>query len=65
MTKLDKVMKSKGMTAYRLSKITGIDIRSLYYYTTGDRKLNKARYSTVQKIANALQVTAEDILDEM
>lgn len=65
MTKFDKVMKSKGMTAYRLSKITGIDIRSLYYYATGDRQLKRASYATVQKIANALQVTAEDILDEM
>lgn len=65
MTKFDKVLKSKGMTAYRLSKITGIDMRSLYYYMTGDRLLTKARYSTVQKIADALQVEAEDILEKM
>lgn len=62
-TKLGSAMKARGMTAYRLSKITGIGMRSLYYYETGGRQLKKASYDTVQKIADALQVTATDIME--
>lgn len=52
--KIEKILKEKNMTAYRLAKLTGISQQALYLLKVGKRK--ELSWTTMCKIADALEV---------
>lgn len=58
--KIKIIMKQKNLTKYRLAKLTGLSESGLSDIFNGHKK--DPRISTVKKIANALEVSVEEII---
>lgn len=58
-----EVMQEKGITKYRLSKESGVPWATLSDIYNGKTKLEKCEAGTVRKLARALDMTVEGILD--
>ena len=58
MNKIERLRKEKGMSRYRLAKLTGLD------YTTIMKieRDGEARLSSLRKIAKALGVTIQEVV---
>lgn len=52
----------EGMTLKQLSEATGMMIKAISRFETGERKLKNASAETVLKLAKALGVKAEELL---
>ena len=63
MTNLKKYRESAGLTQAELSKRTGVNLRTLQDYEQGRKPINQAAAITVYRIATALGVVVEDILE--
>lgn len=63
MSKLKKLRQERGYSQSKLSEASGINVRMIQYYEQGSNDINKAQAITVYKLAKALGVTVEDILD--
>ncbi len=59
--RIQDIMNQKNMSIYRLSKITGLSQGSLSMMMNG--KLKKITIQTAIKIANALDVSLDEIVD--
>lgn len=59
MNKIEAVRKAKGMSRYRMAKITGMDYKQLYNY---ERKGMDPKLSTLRKIAEALGVDVKELI---
>lgn len=62
-SKLQNIRKAKGLTQKELADATGINLRTLQHYEQGNKDLNKAAVDAVYKIAVALGVAIEDLID--
>lgn len=63
---LKTLRRFRGMTQEELAKSTGITSRTIMSYENDAEKLRKARYDTIDKLANALSVSVDDIfLDDV
>ena len=62
-SKLKKIRILHGMTQQSLAELSGIGLKSLSAYEQDPRKLLSANCATVYKIADALGVEIEDILN--
>lgn len=63
---LKTLRRFRGMTQEELAKATGITSRTIMSYENDVEKLRKARYDTIDKLANALSVSVDDIfLDDV
>lgn len=60
---LRQVMEDRGMTRYRLSKVSGIPWATLSDICTGRTELERCSAGTVLKLARALGLTVEETLD--
>ncbi len=58
-----EVMQEKGITKYRLSKESGVPWATLSDIYNGKTKLEKCEAGTVRKLASALDMTVEEVLD--
>lgn len=58
-----EVMQDKGITRYRLSKESGVPWATLSDIYNGKTKLEKCEAGTVRKLASALDMTVEEVLD--
>ncbi|MCX7884274.1 MAG: helix-turn-helix domain-containing protein [Caloramator sp.] len=57
---IKKIREEKGISAYKLSKIAGVGISTISEIENGKRQsLNS---STIEKVANALNVSVDDLL---
>ena len=63
MNKLKELRENKGLTQKGLSEATGISLRTLQKYETGERDIAKAEAATVVKIARLLGMTVEDLVE--
>lgn len=54
----------KGMSQSQLAKISGISVRMIQKYEAESRILDRAAAETVQKLANALGCTMEQLLEK-
>ena len=61
---LNEILKQKDLTKYALSKISGIPFSTISDISTGKSKIEKCSAETVYKLAQALNVTLEDLLDD-
>ena len=57
---IEKILKEKGMTVYKLSKITGIPDNTLRNYRS---KHSEPSFTNVCKIADALEISLDDLRD--
>lgn len=63
---LKTLRRFRGMTQEELAKATGITSRTILSYENDVEKLRKASYDTIDKLANALSVSVNDIfLDDV
>lgn len=62
-SKLQKFRKNKGLSQNQLAKISGINVRSLQKYETGERDINKVAGITLYNLAKALECNVEDLLE--
>lgn len=63
MSKLQDARKAAGLSQSKLAEVAGINLRILQYYEQGKNDINKAQVLTVYKLAKALNVNIEDILE--
>ena len=57
--RLKEILKDQGLTIKELSELSGVSINTLYSITKRDN--NMARYDIVKKIANALDISVEEL----
>lgn len=62
-TKLQKARQSKGMTQKQLAEAAELSIRTLQHYEQGSKDINAAAAITVYKLADALDVKIEEIIN--
>jgi transcriptional regulator with XRE-family HTH domain len=62
-SKLKKMRLMRTLTQDELSKISGVNIKSLSAYEQNPSKLNTASAATVYKLSNALNCEIEDLLN--
>lgn len=58
--KIVEIRKSKGMSRYRLSQLTGISESALLRYENGDIK--KASFENIMKICKVLEIDIKEIM---
>lgn len=58
---LSKIRKNKGYTQAKLAEISGVNIRMIQKYESGERDFKKALVQTAFKIADALEVTVDEL----
>ncbi|MBF1724473.1 MAG: helix-turn-helix transcriptional regulator [Streptococcus sp.] len=63
---LKTLRRFRGMTQEDLAKATGITSRTIMSYENDVKKLRKASYDKIDKLANALSISVDDIfLDDV
>lgn len=63
LSKIKNARQAKGMTQKQLAEAASISLRTLQHYEQGSKDLNQAAAITVYRIAAALGVTVEDLID--
>lgn len=58
---LSKIRKNKGYSQAKLAELSGVNIRMIQKYESGERDFKKALVQTAIKISNALQVTLDEL----
>ena len=58
---LEKIRKSKEYTQSKLAELSGVNIRLIQKYENGERNFKNAKVQTAIKIADALQVTLDEL----
>ena len=62
-SKLKTAREAKGLTQKQLAEAVGLSLRTLQHYEQGSKDLNMAAAITVYRLAGALNVQLEDLLD--
>lgn len=63
MSKLKQFREQAGLSQTQLGDKAGVSYRMIQHYEQGIKDINKAQALTVYKLAKALQVQIEDILE--
>lgn len=63
MNALQKIRKRAGLSQSQLAELSGVSLRMIQKYETGDRDINNASAITVHKLAQTLKVNVEDLLN--
>lgn len=58
---LAKIRKNKGYSQSKLAELSGVNIRMIQKYESGERDFKKALVQTAIKIADALEVTLDEL----
>lgn len=61
--KLTYYRSTKELTRDQLAKLSGVSVQSITRFENGERNLNKASLETVSKLAKALQIKTDDLID--
>lgn len=64
MSKLQNYRKQVGLSQSQLANLACVNISLLQKYETGERSINKAQAGTILKLAKALNVPIEDLLED-
>lgn len=62
-TNLAFIRNDKRMTQTELSELSGVNVRMIQHYEQGVKDINKAQGNTLLKLAQALNCTIEDLLE--
>lgn len=63
MTNLKRIREASGLSQSKLSEASGVSIRMIQHYEQGVKDINSAAALTVNKLAQALDCTVEDLLE--
>lgn len=63
MTNLKKIREATGLSQAKLAEASGVNVRMIQYYEQGAKDINAAAASTVYRLAQALNCTVEDLLE--
>lgn len=63
MTNLQRIRRERGLSQSELAKAAEVPVRSIQAYEIGTKNINGAAALTVYKLAKALKVRSEDILE--
>ena len=61
---INDILAQKEMTKYKLSKISGVAFTTISEITTGKTKIKNCTGETLYRLAKALDVSIENLLDE-
>ena len=64
MNALQRIRKQSGLSQSQLAELSGVSLRMIQKYETGNRDINNASAITVYKLAQALKVNVEDLLNK-
>ena len=64
MNNLKRIREDKQISQSKLAELSGVNLRIIQKYEQGDRDINKAQAETVYKLAQALDVTVEDLIQK-
>lgn len=62
MKNLQRIRKERGLSQSQLSELAGVKIKNIQFYEQGVMDINKATCQNVYKLARALNVKMEDLL---
>lgn len=62
--RLNEILKDKGLTVYKINKLTGIPLTTLTDLVSGKADISKAYISTLYKLSHFLGVEIEDLVGE-
>jgi transcriptional regulator with XRE-family HTH domain len=65
MTNLKNIRTQRGISQSKLSELSGISVRVIQSYEQGHRDINLANGVTLYKLAQALECSMEDLLEEV
>ena len=63
MRKLKEARERAGLTQKELSERSGVNLRTVQNYEQGYKDINKAQGLSLYKLAKALNVTMEDLIE--
>lgn len=63
MSNLKRIREALGMSQTKLSHESGVNARMIQHYEQGVKDINKAQAITLYKLAQALDVRVEDLLE--
>ena len=63
---INELLENKGLTKYKLSKISGLPFATISDISTGKSKIGKCSVETIYRLAKAIDITVEDLVaDEL
>ena len=62
-TNLQRIRKACGLSQTELSKISGVNLRTLQQYETRAKDINKASINTIRSLAKALGCDSNDLIE--
>ena len=63
MTNLQRIRKASGLNQRQLAEASGVNVRMIQHYEQEQKPINNASALTVYKLAQALKVSVEDLLE--
>lgn len=63
MTNLKKIREAIGFSQAKLAEASGVNVRMIQYYEQGAKDIDAAAALTVYRLAQALNCTVEDLLE--
>ena len=64
MSNLKKIREAVGLSQNKLATLSGVSNRMIQHYEQGVKDINKAHVGTVYKLAKALKVNIEDLIEK-
>ena len=64
-TKLANIRRETDLTQKKLAEISGVNLRMIQKYESGDRDINRAEAETVYRLAKALNVPMESLIKDL
>ena len=64
MSNLKKIREAVGLSQNKLATLSGVSNRMIQHYEQGVKDINKAQVETVYKLAKALKVNIEDLIEK-
>ena len=64
MSNLKKIRESVGLSQNKLATLSGVYNSMIQHYEQGVKDINKAQVGTVYKLAKALKVNIEDLIEK-
>ena len=63
MSKLKHIREAHKMSQSQLAEASGVNVRMIQHYEQGFKDINKASVITVYKLAKALNINTEDLIE--
>lgn len=64
MSNLKIIRQSNKLSQTQLAELSGVSVRMIQNYEQGNKDINKAQVITVYKLAEALKVSVEDLIEK-